>query len=162
LAGSASAPASAAAQRAPRGTRFPLTIIGYNYTRRSIGAFSVNYAGGANLPIGLYGGGDSCCGSWVEGDPLPTQFKVEWIANSCEVPIDPQEPPRRIKRIRDQWRSEWVDFHGPVPAKPYYLEAHFYPDGKVEIAITEQSSEPRVRVDPTTISRDLPLCTDTK
>ncbi len=155
------ASASAPIQRAPRGTRFPLTIIGYNYTQRNISSFSVNYAGGDLVEAGGVSG-SVCCGNWVEGDPLPTRFKVEWVAHSCEKPMGANEPPRRTKHIRRTSHAEWVEFHGPVPPKPHYLEAHFFPDGKVEIAITEQSSEPRLRVDPATISRDLPLCTDTK
>ncbi len=156
-----SASASAPIQRAPRGTRFPLTIIGYNYTQRNISSFSVNYAGGDLVEAGGVSG-SVCCGSWVEGDPRPTRFKVEWVTTVCVDPEDPSQPPVWLKTYRKERRSEWVNFQGPVPAKPHYLEAHFFPDGKVEIAITEQSSEPRLRVDPATISRDLPLCSDTK
>ena len=45
------------------------------------------------------------------------------------------------------FKEQDVELTGPVPKKPGYFEAHFYPDGHIEVAITETWSEPRLRLD---------------
>jgi hypothetical protein len=46
-----------------------------------------------------------------------------------------------------------------VPEKPAYLEVHFYPDGHVESAITENISTPRLVYSKERADRsDFPMC----
>lgn len=110
-----------------------LTIIGYNYTDTYISDFSVNGAGGGNVEVSStahsYGGG-TCCASIPADTPLPLTVRIEWKRDG-DVP-----------RCR-----QTVLLDGPVPVEPRYFEVHFYQDGKVQVALSDYPSVPRVLVD---------------
>ncbi|WP_172425486.1 DUF3304 domain-containing protein [Candidatus Dactylopiibacterium carminicum] len=111
---------------------YNLTLYGYNYTDMSIGSFEVNGAGGGNIEVGdaeAGGGKFTCCASLYT--PLPPNNNVH------------------IKWSRDgkTWCETKVPFSGPIPAKPEYMEVHFYRDGHIEVAVTESSSPPRLKLE---------------
>lgn len=110
-----------------------LTIVGYNYTDTYISDFSVNGAGGGNIEVSSkdhsYGGG-TCCAAIPADTPLPLTVDIAWKRDG-DVP-----------RCR-----QTVLLDGPVPADARYFEVHFYQDGKVQVALSDYPSVPRVLVD---------------
>jgi Protein of unknown function (DUF3304) len=109
-----------------------LTIYGYNYTDTEIGSFEVNGQGGGNLEVSIptAGGGKStCCITLFT--PMLTQrsVRVKWT------------------RDGDTWCEQDVVLKPPLPAKPEYLEVHFYRDGHIELAATAIGSPPRLQLE---------------
>jgi hypothetical protein len=128
--------------------RYSLAIVGYNYTDRYIDTFEVNGQGGGNLDISndVSGGGSNvCCVSWLEGSKLPRKVTIKWVAGYCM-----QRRTNSAGETKD-WREPLlkiadVDFSGPVPPNPKNFEVHFFPDGRIELALTESRSLPRLKL----------------
>lgn len=111
-----------------------LTIYGYNYTDYGIYSFQVNGRGGGNLlPSSPYstGGSSVCCFSLYTPMRANKTVKVKWSRGKPE----------------DIWCELEVPLRGPLPDKPEYLEVHFYQDGHVEVAVTEEMSPPRLKLE---------------
>lgn len=129
----ASAPANAAMQLAEtEGQAHSLTIYGYNYTDTEIGSFEVNGQGGGNIQISIPtagGGSGVCCFTVYTPFHQPKAIKIKWT------------------RDLDTWCEQEVTLKPPLPAKPEYLEIHFYRDGHIEAAVTEIDSAPRLRLE---------------
>ena len=144
--------------------RHALTILGYNYTNRYIDQFSVDGAGGGNMSVSTptsSGGGGTCCAVWVDGTPLPVTMRVRWVADYC-IEFLTNEYGEKRPSARAIFAERDVEFNGPVPAAPHNLEVHFYPDGHIELAITDYLfSEPRLKLDPSRETK-APLCPDAK
>lgn len=118
-----------------------LTIYGYNYTDLPISSFSADGNGGGNLHVSTptsSGGSSVCCYTFYGDAPSdqyyqPYPVKVRWLTS--------------IERREDAyWCEQDVPLKGPIPANPNYLEVHFYQDGHIEIAVTEQMSSPRLKL----------------
>lgn len=148
-----------------------LTIYGYNYTDRYIDDYRVNGQGGGNIDLSTEtagGSGGGCCVSWMDGSKLPKKIEVMWTASYCSQAepgafkgddgfiYRPTEPgavqiPAGVK-ARPYSRRQPIlhvadlEFNGPVPKNPKYFEVHFYKDGHIELAMTEQSSWPRLKL----------------
>lgn len=111
-----------------------VTIYGYNYTDSYIDSFSVNGQGGSNLAVSspTAGGGKGACCVTVR----PNQQFIN---------------PVTIRWTRDAYSKQWCELNvtlkDPAPAKPGYFEVHFYQDGHVEATVTENASEPRVKLE---------------
>lgn len=108
-----------------------MTIFGYNYTDFGFASYQVDGRGGGNLvPSTPIAGGSksTCCYDFYTPLPADEMVKVKW---SRGIP-------------RGVWCEMEVPLKGPLPAKPEYLEVHFYQDGHVELAITEAPSPPRL------------------
>ena len=161
------APVSADANR-PMQTR-TLTIYGYNYTDRYIYSFQVNGQGGGNLFLSgpSSGGGKGvCCVSWWPGTKLPKMVRIDWVGSYCKQPI-PQESGPPYMATQPLWKTAWVEITGPVPAEPNYFEVHIYNGDRVEVALTETWSRPRMdlpkgdsRIRPGTTANDPPCPPD--
>jgi hypothetical protein len=109
-----------------------LTIYGYNYTDTEIGSFEVNGQGGGNLPTSspTAGGGSSvCCLTVFTPTVKPKTVKIKWT------------------RDLDTWCEQEVVLAPFAEPNPKYFEVHFYPDGHIELAITEDSSDPRLKLE---------------
>lgn len=108
---------------------FSLTIYGYNYTDTEIGSFQVNGRGGGNVEVSTPSAGG---GKFVCCTPLFTPLPPHRIIN--------------VKWTRDavQWCEQDVPFTGPVPLGARYLEVHFMPDGRIQIAASVTASPPRL------------------
>jgi Protein of unknown function (DUF3304) len=116
----------------PNPKRASLTIYGYNYTDLYIDSFSVNGNGGGNLEVSIPtggGGGHACCIGVIRDMQYPYKVQVKWT--------------RDAKR----WCEQEVTVTPPFPPDPKYFEVHFYPDGKIETAVTEQASSPRLKLE---------------
>ena len=119
------------ADPAPERT-YSLTIAGYNYTDTGISSFEVNGQGGGNVNVSspTSGGGGGVCCIAVHG-PLgaPQPVTIKW------------------SRDVETWCEQTVLLQPPLPAKPEYFEVHFYEDGHLEVAVTENVSSPRLSLE---------------
>jgi hypothetical protein len=110
----------------------PLTIHGANYTDLYIEDFSVDSVGGGNIFVSSpdSGGGKStCCLRWYPGVPLPFPVEVEWT------------------RERKRWCKKEVMITGPVPAHPQHIVVEFFQDGRIEVELTEDFPEVKLRLE---------------
>jgi hypothetical protein len=141
-------PASGASAGARPNGQHALGIVGFNYTGKYIDQFYVNGAGGPNLDPSTVetgaGGSIVCCVSWRDGTPLPKTVHVRWTFDACEYTSAPNIYGERFDTVHNFFKEQEVQLKGPVPKNPGYFEVHFYPDGHIEVAITEQTSELRV------------------
>ena len=128
-----------------------LLLQGYNYTDHYIASFSVNGQGGGNVfesgPES--GGGKSvCCVTWRPISKLPARIKVRWVSGYC---IERTKNPYPFgdpysERRRSVWTEQDAFITEAVSSKPRALEVHFYRDGRIEAAVTEGDSPPRLRL----------------
>lgn len=110
---------------------FNLTLYGYNYTDTEIGSFEVEGQGGGNVAVSTptAGGGASACCITIHTPLVRARpVAIKW------------------SRDGDTWCEQEVLLRPPIPAKPEYLEVHFYQDGHVEVAVTENNSPPRLKL----------------
>ena len=125
-----------------------LTIYGYNYTDDYIDQFEVNGQGGGNLYLSTAdsgGGGGVCCvGLWT-GTVLPKKVKVRWTGSYCTY-TERNSAGEVSEWRRGVWREAEAWINGPLPADPNYFEVHIYKDGHVEVAVTADSSLPRLKL----------------
>ena len=126
-----------------------LLIQGYNYTDDYIDSFTVDGQGGGNLYVSgptSGGGGSVCCASFARGTSMPIRLKVRWTGGYCMW----QEPnPYPIgQRFYAKRVSLWKEAEALAvdlsKGKPRALEVHIFPDGRVEAAITQGYSPPRM------------------
>jgi hypothetical protein len=124
-----------------------LTLHGYNYTDHYIDSYSVNGAGGGNLFVSsptTGGGGGACCVRWLVGRALPVKVHIRWESSECLYTkrVDGEDFPR----AKSFYSEADVWLKGPIPADPQYFETHFYPDGHIEVAVTDDYSMPRLKL----------------
>jgi hypothetical protein len=107
-----------------------LTIYGYNYTDLYIDSFSVNGQGGGDLAVSNHGGGGGghvCCVGLNPRSKPPIPVTIKWRRDDSSI-----------------WCEQEVMLEGPIPPEPHYFEVHFYPDGHVEVGVTEHASLSRL------------------
>jgi hypothetical protein len=118
--------------------RYSVVAYGYNYTDTYIDSFEVDGAGGGNLEVSIPtagGGGHTCCARVSSGTPPTSPFVILWT------------------RDRKRWCELTAYLTQPVPIEPRYLEVHFYPDGHVELAATQEASPPRLQLERASYAR---------
>lgn len=118
-------------------------IVGYNYTDHEIGAFEVNgnYGGHLRLSSPDSGGGSAyCCFRYMIHRPYPYQVKVTWAESSSDE--------KRTRVMATMLQPEMGDLK--------YLEVHFYPDGHVELKLTNRDGPPRLKLTDHDGKRDKP------
>jgi hypothetical protein len=100
-------------------------MVGYNYTVRPIGTFSINGVGGSNVFVNGGGAAFSCCVDVTVGKPA----KIEWVYHRTEAQFN----------AGVQIERHSTDVIVPPPQTPdaEYLEVHFYPDNHVELALVK-------------------------
>lgn len=119
-------------QASPADSKFReynLTLHGYNYTDFEIGSYQVNGQGGGSVVVShahAGGSGSVCCVSVYAPMHEPQPVTIKWNPTG------------------DKWCEQTVTLKPPLPAKPEYFEVHFYPDGHIEVAVTETYSPSRV------------------
>ena len=111
-----------------------VTVIGYNYTERPIYTFSVNGVGASNLfAKQKYGGGkDSCCIDITVGQPV----EIKWLYDTTEK--------QYLAGLREENRRTTVIVPPPTVPEAEYLEVHFYPDHRVELALVKFPGDRRI------------------
>ena len=116
-----------------------LGITGYNYTNRYIDGFSVDGQGGTNLGANTNGSGEACCILFRPGTSLPVKVHVEWTYG-YEKDFDTG---RLLKKAETHQAD--VELTGPVPNAPTIFVVHFYPDNTVQVEVTADYPEPRLK-----------------
>jgi hypothetical protein len=114
-----------------QGEPVDLTIYGLNYTDTEILSFVVGASGGGDVAVsrGEFGGGGYvCCIEWRPGWPLPITYDLLWT----------RDGKRYCKRE--------AQLLGPVPANPNYFAVHFFPDGHIELEITERRPNTKLKL----------------
>lgn len=109
-----------------------LTVVGLNYTDLSIYSFSVGGIGGATIAVSspiTGGGGGVCCLRWYPGAQLPIPVKVKWT------------------RDNKRFCEKEALITGPEPLRPRHLGVHFFPDGHIELKLTEEYPAPLLRLE---------------
>ena len=130
----------------PHIVSLPLSMHGYNYTNRYIGSFKVDSVGGGNVYVSgphSGGGGTTCCASYTKGAG-PWKAKVSWQTGACRWGDRVQESGETLFSLHNYYKKVEVDVDPRIPPNPEHLEVHFYPDGSVQVALTEQESPPRL------------------
>jgi Protein of unknown function (DUF3304) len=118
--------------RTPKGMS-GLALEAYNYTDTYIDSFTVDGAGGGNVEVskGLAGGSKSACCAPISADtPLPMAIEIAWQRDG-EVP----------------YCRQTVLLNGPIPPNPNRFEVHFYQDGTIQVAIANDSSPSRFKLE---------------
>ena len=119
-----------------------LGITGYNYTNRYIDGFSVDGHGGSNVLLSeddSGGGKTSCCILFRPGASLPVKVHVEWTYG-----IEGDLRTGKIFRQAETHQAD-VELTGPVPNAPTIFVVHFYPDNTVQVEVTADYPEPRLK-----------------
>ena len=147
------------------GSRVGLTMVAYNYTDRYIDTYSVNGNGGGNVFVsdGIDGGSKrTCCVSFITG-PGEWNVKIRWQIGACTYNTYVDTAGVEHSETYSFFKEVKVPVKKPFPDNPKYFETHFYPDGHVETAITEEKSQARILLNET---RDLrtpyPRCPNDK
>ncbi|WP_171940332.1 DUF3304 domain-containing protein [Herbaspirillum rubrisubalbicans] len=156
-----------ASSSARAGEPVMLGIVGYNYTNHYIDQFYVDGTGGGNIYVSTPtsgGGGTTCCVRYYPGSSLPLKIHVKWTDAACMFPelqpgVGSYIKPKTIERIKHFFKEADVLINGPIPAVPQNMEIHFYPDGRVEAAITAEYSPPRLRLEASREVEGYPACT---
>ncbi len=126
-----------------------LTITGYNYTDRYINDFSVDGNSGGNIYVSSPsggGGGSTCCTTYVSGEKA-WKIRVEWQVGGCTYDNSVNDDGNLVYSIHPYYKEVEVQIDPKIPNDPKYLEVHFYPDGHIEAAVTENKSAPRLLLD---------------
>ncbi len=125
-----------------------LAITGFNYTDQYIDQLYVDGQGGGNVRVSSPssgGGGGVCCIGWRDGTPLPQRVTVRWASDGCQRSTVDSTGYKDIK-LEHFFTEKVVELNGPIPAEPGNFEVHIYPDQHVEVAITQYTSDPRVKL----------------
>ena len=124
----------AADQSTASGKPVGLAINGFNYTDLVIELFSVSGQSGGNIAVSSPtsgGGGTMCCVTWRPGTKLPTPIRVEWM---------------RYVNNKQRWCKKTVMLAEPVPANPKAIGVHFMPDGDIQIELSEDYPEVKLKL----------------
>ena len=129
-----------------RGPVRSLTLTGYNYTARYIDQFSVDGVEGGNIFVSSPhggGGGSVCCVNYRVGTK-GWKATIRWQSGACTYNNRTDTSGQRLYEIFHYFKEQEVEVAGQITPDPHYFEVHFFPDGHVEAAITDQSSDPRL------------------
>ncbi len=151
---------SSEAIKTPRS--YSLAIAGYNYTDDVIDSFEVNGQGGGNLGMSTATstGGGTCCVNWRDGSTLPKKITIKWVGGYC-TELETSSSGQIFDTRQNLWKIADLEFNGPVPAEPSNFEVHFFPDGHIELAISDRATLPRFQrtTEPDRLSRrKYPAC----
>lgn len=104
------------------------------------------------------GGGGSCCVMYTPGTPPPKTVRVKWQASGCTYHYS-SSGNEKLSRAHHFFKEVDAVVDPHVPANPVNFEVHFYPDGHVEAAITDEVSWPRLKLSKSRADRnDYPDC----
>ncbi|EEF26258.1 conserved hypothetical protein [Ricinus communis] len=140
--------AVAQSPNAPK-TTVALDLIGYNYTNHHIEDYEVNNRNGGIVRVSSPtsgGSGSICCIKLSPGESGAIFVQVRWQVDGCSyIEKDPITGNTEVLH-HYLYKEAFVKVAPPAAGKPNHLETHFYPDGSVQVQITEEMSLPRVRL----------------
>jgi hypothetical protein len=141
-----------------------LDLVGYNYTDRNIDNYSVNGQGGGNVRLSSPTSGGSgivCCVRLWNDTAGPMQVEIRWQVDGCKYIVRSSVSGHVQEIIHDFYKEAEVTVSRDRGIKPKRLEVHFYQDGSVQAALTENFSLPRVLRDERRADKSsFPRCKD--
>lgn len=123
-----------------------LLIQGFNYTDDDIDNFTVNGQGGGNVHLSgpdTAGGGGVCCISYRPGSAHPIKLKIRWVGGYC-MQYEISKYGRVDAYPKGLWREADALAVDLSNGKPRALDVHFYPNGRVEAAISDGNAPVRM------------------
>lgn len=124
-----------------------LDLVAYNYTSQHILDYQVNGESGGIVRISSPtsgGSGSVCCVSLPLGKYETILVEVRWQVGGCvyieKNPINGNS----VKNVHYYYKQAELTMPNPHMAEPKHLETHFYPDGSVQVMITDEMSLPRL------------------
>ncbi|RYZ92750.1 MAG: DUF3304 domain-containing protein [Proteobacteria bacterium] len=143
-----------------------LGLVGYNYTNRNISEYSVNGASGGyiNLSSPTSGGsGVTCCVRMLKKSPAPIQVRVRWQVDGCVLLESNPRTGAKAERRVFYFKDADVDVQIPNNTKLKFIETHFYPDGTIQVKLTEHGSDPFPALDEKRADKSyFPICKNDK
>lgn len=127
-----------------------LPLIAYNYTDNYIDSYEVNGASGGNVFLSnlTTGGSKSgCCVRWLVGQSLPVKVHIRWQSSECVYTehVDGED----FDHAKSFYSEKDVELIEPPSGTPQFFETHFYPDGHIAVAITDDYTPPRLKLQET-------------
>jgi hypothetical protein len=159
---------AASSQNGPTGSQtstemVSLVIVGYNYTDHDIDSFSVNGNSGGNVMASTLtsgGGGSVCCALYAQGNKANT-VRVRWHTDGCTYHVRSATSQRLFDQVHMYFRERDVQVTNDSKQTPTTMEVHFYPNGSVQVALTESPSLPRLSLPAERrVISDYPICPD--
>jgi hypothetical protein len=127
-----------------------LGLVGYNYTDRHISVYSVDGADGGHINLSSPtsgGSGVSCCVRLSKTNTGPIHVKVRWQVDGCIFLIKDDRTGKADKVRHFYYKESEVEVQPVVGEKPNYIETHFFPNGTVQVRLTEHGSDPLLALD---------------
>jgi hypothetical protein len=141
-----------------------LDLIGYNYTNHHIEDYEVDNHNGGIVRVSSPtsgGSGSVCCINLSPGESGTIFVQVRWQVDGCSyTEKDPITGKTEVLH-HYLYKEEYVKVTRPAAGKPNHLETHFYPDGSVQVQITEEMSLPRLRLSEDRLEKlNFPKCSN--
>jgi len=142
-----------------------LGLSGYNYTDRLIEEYSVDGTSGGYIRQSSPtsgGSGTTCCVRLAKERQGIIRVNVRWQVDGCRYLV--RDFTGRSEEYRHFfYREQEVDVAIPSGKNISYIESHFYPDGHVEVRLTDTTSLPSLKLDKTRPDRSkFPRCKNDK
>ncbi|WP_353225421.1 DUF3304 domain-containing protein [Salinisphaera sp. C84B14] len=145
-----------------------LTLLGYNYTDHGISDYEVNGAWGGDVRLSTATAGGSkgtCCVRWRVGQELPVTVNVRWVSDVCLW--TKRVSGQNFTNTKIKWSEKEVQVTEPPQGIPHYFQTHFYPDGRIEVAVADDYTPPRLKLPVTEKNQrpgadPWPRCTETQ
>ena len=148
----------------PTKTTMTLDLVGYNYTNHHIEDYEVDNRNGGIVRVSSPtsgGSGSVCCINLSPGESGAIFVQVRWQVDGCSY--TEKDPITGKKEVLQHYlyREEFVKVKRTATGKPNHLETHFYPDGSVQVQITEEMSLPRLRLSEDRVEKlNFPKCSN--
>lgn len=156
--------ASVTRSRNQPSTNATVDLVAYNYTNHHIEDYEVdNHSGGiVRVSSPTSGGsGSVCCINVSPGESGAIFVQVRWQVDGCSYTENDPITGKTEVLHHYLYKEEYVKVTRPAAGKPNHLETHFYPDGSVQVQITEEMSLPRLRLSENRVKKlDFPKCSN--
>jgi hypothetical protein len=139
--------ASAGLASKPSKDYVSLDLLAYNYTNQHIADYQVNGESGGIVRVSTPtsgGSGSVCCISLPLGKYETILIDVRWQVGGCVYVEKNPINGNAVKNIHYYYKQAELTIPNPHAVDPKHLETHFYPDGSVQVRITDEMSFPRL------------------
>lgn len=124
-----------------------LGLVGFNYTDRHISDYSVNNASGGHINLSSPssgGSGIACCFRVAKHALYPIQVRIRWQVDGCKILETSMQTGATVETKRFAYKEIELEVKRVPGLNPNFIETHFYPDGTVQVDLTERISDPRL------------------